>query len=432
MCFLGGRSVVAGDDEIDSGESPGLAAAAAEEGYAGQAEALRFGEGGENVGGVAARGEDDQQVAGTGEAGDLARERVFVAVIVADAGEQRAVGGKGDRGERAAILGVATDKFGGEMGGLGGAAAVAADEQFSAAAEGLENEAGRRVDLGLDPRQRVERGVGLREGGGQIHEGKVASSPRRVASRKTAQTMLATRCPVSSNFASMRLRTLTLRHFRNVAFARIECEGKRQFFVGANGQGKTNLLEAAGFLTAARSFRTTDSATLLMHGQTTAAVACTVEHPQLGETQITIKVHRHNKEIWCDQARVVRLVDYLGKFPTVVFSSQDLQLVRGAPAARRRWLDLTLAASRRAAAEEVVENLRGPDGNLRRYRERKKFREPDQRPPVRQDRSDRFWIRAQKEVMKLLPSLSQSTLSRRLALFEEWLEDFAEEGDSNQ
>ncbi len=142
----------------------------------------------------------------------------------------------------------------------------------------------------------------------------------------------------------MRLRTLTLRHFRNVAFARIECEGRRQFFVGANGQGKTNLLEAAGFLTAARSFRTTDSATLLMHGQTTAAVACMVEHPQLGETQITIKVHRHNKEIWCDQARVMRLVDYLGKFPTVVFSSQDLQLVRGAPAARRRWLDLTLAA----------------------------------------------------------------------------------------
>jgi hypothetical protein len=99
---------------------------------------------------------------------------------------------------------------------------------------------------------------------------------------------------------------------------------------------------------------------------------------------------------------------------------------------RELLLDLTLAASRRAAAEEVVENLRGPDGNLRRYRERKKFREPDQRPPVRQDRSDRFWIRAQKEVMKLLPSLSQSTLSRRLALFEEWLEDFAEEGDSNQ
>jgi DNA replication and repair protein RecF len=41
---------------------------------------------------------------------------------------------------------------------------------------------------------------------------------------------------------------------------------------------------------------------------------------------------------------VTRLADHLGKCPTVVFSSQDLQLVRGSPAGRRRWLDLTLAA----------------------------------------------------------------------------------------
>lgn len=41
---------------------------------------------------------------------------------------------------------------------------------------------------------------------------------------------------------------------------------------------------------------------------------------------------------------MTRLADYLGKFPTVVFSSQDLQLVRGSPAGRRRWLDMTLAA----------------------------------------------------------------------------------------
>ena len=41
---------------------------------------------------------------------------------------------------------------------------------------------------------------------------------------------------------------------------------------------------------------------------------------------------------------MTRLAEYLGRFPTVVFSSQDLQLVRGTPAGRRRWLDLTLSA----------------------------------------------------------------------------------------
>jgi len=142
----------------------------------------------------------------------------------------------------------------------------------------------------------------------------------------------------------MRLRKLTLRHFRNAPFASLEFAGRQQFFVGANGQGKTNLLEAAGFLTALRSFRTSDNKLLIQHGQKAAAVGCTVEHEKLGETRVAITLHHEGKEVWCDQTRVTRLADFLGKFPTVVFSSLDLQLVRGAPAVRRRWLDLTLAA----------------------------------------------------------------------------------------
>lgn len=142
----------------------------------------------------------------------------------------------------------------------------------------------------------------------------------------------------------MRLRQLTLQHFRNVGLATLALRGRQQFLLGANGQGKTNLLEAAGFLTALRSFRTTDAKLLIGHGQTEAAIACTLDHERQGETQVTIKLRRDGRELWCDQARVTRLADHLGRFPTVVFSSQDQLLVRGAPAVRRRWLDLTLAA----------------------------------------------------------------------------------------
>lgn len=142
----------------------------------------------------------------------------------------------------------------------------------------------------------------------------------------------------------MRLRHLTLRHFRNVGLATLAVEGRRQFFVGANGQGKTNLMEAAGLLTALRSFRATDNRLLIAHGQKVAAVVCELEHERFGDTQILIKLRAGGKELWRDQERVTRLADHLGKFPTVVFSSQDLALVRGAPAGRRRWLDLTLAA----------------------------------------------------------------------------------------
>lgn len=142
----------------------------------------------------------------------------------------------------------------------------------------------------------------------------------------------------------MRLRSLTVQHFRNVPLATLTLRGRQQFLVGANGQGKTNLLEAVGFLTALRSFRTTENRHLIAHGEAQAGIAAAWEHERLGETRVTVQIRRDGKEVWCDQERVTRLADFLGRFPTVVFSSQDQQLVRGAPALRRRWLDLTLAA----------------------------------------------------------------------------------------
>ncbi|ATC65232.1 DNA replication and repair protein RecF [Nibricoccus aquaticus] len=143
----------------------------------------------------------------------------------------------------------------------------------------------------------------------------------------------------------MRLRRLTLQHFRNVAFADLALTGDRHFFVGSNAQGKTNLLEAAGFLFALRSFRTADNRALIAHGQPEAAIACELTHERRGDTRVLIKLRPGGKEVTCDGERVPRLADYLGHFPAVVFSSQDQLLVRGSPGARRRWLDLALAAT---------------------------------------------------------------------------------------
>ncbi len=142
----------------------------------------------------------------------------------------------------------------------------------------------------------------------------------------------------------MVIKKLTLRHFRNVPLASLEFSGRRQFFVGPNGQGKSNLLEALGCLTALRSFRTADSKVLVMSGQMEAGMACQVESEGRGEERVTIKFRRDGKELWYGDTRVARLADHVGRYPTVVFSSQDLQLIRGVPALRRRWLDLTLSA----------------------------------------------------------------------------------------
>ncbi len=143
----------------------------------------------------------------------------------------------------------------------------------------------------------------------------------------------------------MRLRRLTLQNFRNIALAELSFAGRQQFFVGPNGQGKTNLLEAVGFVTALRSFRTSDTRLLIAAGQREGAIACDFDHETQNTTKLVIRLHGEGKEVTCDGERVTRLADHLGRFPTVVFSSQDQQLIRGAPALRRRWLDLTLAGT---------------------------------------------------------------------------------------
>ncbi len=142
----------------------------------------------------------------------------------------------------------------------------------------------------------------------------------------------------------MFLQKLTVQNFRNIPLATLSFSGNRQFLVGGNGQGKTNLLEAAGFMTALRSFRVSDGRLLIRQGEAEAGIAWSLRHEQMGETEVTVRFDRSGKRLTCDGQPVGRLADHLGKFPAVVFSSQDIQLIRGSPALRRRWLDLTLAA----------------------------------------------------------------------------------------
>jgi DNA replication and repair protein RecF len=142
----------------------------------------------------------------------------------------------------------------------------------------------------------------------------------------------------------MRFRQVTLQGFRNLPLVSVGLVGTRTFLCGANAQGKTNFLEALGYVTALRSFRGAESRALLGVGQPQTGLAFVIEHEQFGESRVTISFTPQGREVTWEQGRVTRLADFIGKFPTVAFSSQDNQFLRGSPSLRRRWLDLTLAA----------------------------------------------------------------------------------------
>lgn len=142
----------------------------------------------------------------------------------------------------------------------------------------------------------------------------------------------------------MKLRRLRVQDFRNIASATLEFPGERVFFIGANGQGKTNVLEGIGYVSALRAFRPGDNRVLIREGATEAALAFHFDHERLGASDVVVKVRSRGKQAEFDGTPVRRLAEFIGRFPTVLFASEDIHLVRGAPALRRRWLDLHLAS----------------------------------------------------------------------------------------
>ncbi|MGB1128063.1 MAG: DNA replication/repair protein RecF [Opitutales bacterium] len=145
----------------------------------------------------------------------------------------------------------------------------------------------------------------------------------------------------------MRFKNLRLQNFRNIGFASLALDTPRTFLLGSNGQGKSNLLEALGLVTALRSFRTQAMASLPRKEAGQYALVYALDHEDQGETEIEIHGGREGRKVLVDGEAVTRLGDFIGRFPVVPLSSGDLQLLRGGPAERRRFIDLTLSATDR-------------------------------------------------------------------------------------
>ncbi|MEM8549931.1 MAG: DNA replication and repair protein RecF, partial [Verrucomicrobiota bacterium] len=143
----------------------------------------------------------------------------------------------------------------------------------------------------------------------------------------------------------MKLQRLHVEDFRNIPLARLAFAGQSTFLLGNNGQGKSNLLEAAGLLTALRSFRTAESKALIRHGQSQARLYFVCERTDKQTEEVELTLTRSAKQLKVDGEKVSRLADFLGQYPTVTLAAEDIQLIRGSPALRRRFLDMTLAAT---------------------------------------------------------------------------------------
>ena len=132
--------------------------------------------------------------------------------------------------------------------------------------------------------------------------------------------------------------------FRNIDFCDLSLSGKNHFMLGVNGQGKSNCLEAIGFISALRSFRTQLTKPLFQKNTNEFHLLYEIEHERLGITEVELRIKQKEKVLLIDGDPVKRLADFIGLFPVVPLHSGDLMILRGSPSERRRFFDMTLAS----------------------------------------------------------------------------------------
>lgn len=145
----------------------------------------------------------------------------------------------------------------------------------------------------------------------------------------------------------VRLRTLAVRDFRNLAHLDLALPAEGLVVIGENGQGKTNLLEAIYYLEILRSVRGARDQDLVRFGAAGFHVSATMDDAPHEEIGVGFERSGKRKRVRVDGAEVARLSDALGALPSVMFSPADVQLVAGAPSERRRYLDVMLAVTSR-------------------------------------------------------------------------------------
>jgi len=134
---------------------------------------------------------------------------------------------------------------------------------------------------------------------------------------------------------------LSLTDFRNYESAEVELRSGPNLFVGSNGQGKTNLVESIGYLSTLASHRVSSDQALIRQGSELAIVRARLEH---ADRQLLVELQLNRSG--ANRAQVNRVAVKPRELPryiaSVLFAPEDLALVRGEPAGRRRFLDQLL------------------------------------------------------------------------------------------
>ncbi|MFD2672219.1 DNA replication/repair protein RecF [Marinicrinis sediminis] len=140
----------------------------------------------------------------------------------------------------------------------------------------------------------------------------------------------------------MRLKRFQLRHYRNYEHIEIEAADQVNIFIGPNAQGKTNLLESIYVLALTKSHRTHKDKELIQWEQQQARLSGELDR-KYGICRLDLMISQQGKKANLNGLEQKKLSGYIGALNVVMFAPEDLEIVKGSPGVRRRFLDMEIA-----------------------------------------------------------------------------------------
>lgn len=140
----------------------------------------------------------------------------------------------------------------------------------------------------------------------------------------------------------MRLSTLSLTNFKNIARAELPFSAKLNCFVGNNGMGKSNILDAIYYLSFCKSFTGVNDPLLIKRGESFALVKGRYERRGVDE-ELSVGLGGRRKSFRRGDKEYKRLSAHIGAFPAVLVSPSDMTLAAGSSEERRRFLDMLIS-----------------------------------------------------------------------------------------
>ena len=167
----------------------------------------------------------------------------------------------------------------------------------------------------------------------------------------------------------MRLCELTVNNFKNITEARLELSGKVNCFLGNNGMGKSNLLDAVYMLSFCKSFTGVNDAMLLRRGEDWALVKGRYVRKDVDEELSMGLAAGKRKSLKRGGKEYSRLSGHIGAFPLVMVAPQDIDLIRESGEERRRWMDMVVSQSDTRYLDALIRYNKGLEQRNRLLRD---------------------------------------------------------------